>query len=106
MIQSGSRNLKALGRVTEVAYCSYNYLAITNCLTGDTYARCTLCLSDFSVSHGGRNDVTTHVNGKHHKGLAVDASTTRSVTSFFKPEVAKSVITAETRWAMFVVKHN
>ena len=73
---------------------------------GNTFARCTLCCSDFNISHGGRNDVTTHINEKKHKALAADASTTQSVASFFRPEVAKSVIEAETRRSMFVVKHN
>ena len=31
--------------------------------TGDAFAKCTLCGSDFSIAHGGRNDVTTHVSG-------------------------------------------
>ena len=29
-------------------------LVIALIYTGDTFARCTLCLPDFSVSHGGR----------------------------------------------------
>ena len=57
-------------------------LVITLIYTGDTFARCTLCLSDFSVSHGGRNDVTTHVNGKRHKEATSAASTSSAVTSF------------------------
>ena len=31
--------------------------------TGNTYARCTYCESDFSISSGGLNAVTTHVRG-------------------------------------------
>lgn len=50
--------------------------------------------------------MTTHVNGKHHKAAATATSTTRSVASFFKPEVAQKVIEAETLWSMFVAKHN
>lgn len=46
---------------------------------GDTYAHCSLCPSDFSVSHGGRNDVTTHWGGKRHKQAEKDASASRSV---------------------------
>ena len=33
---------------------------------GIKLAKCTLCCSDFSVSHGGFNDVTRHVNGIIH----------------------------------------
>ncbi len=65
-----------------------------------------MCCSDFNISHGGRNDVKTHVNGKKHRDLAAAASSTQSVTSFFKPAVAKSVIEAETRWSLYVAKHN
>lgn len=76
--------------------------------TGDEYARCTICLSDFTITHGGRNDVTSHVAGKRHQSFAASASSasTRSVTSFFKPDLTKGVIEAETRWAMFTAKHN
>ena len=30
---------------------------------GDQYAHCKLCKSDFSVVHGGFNDVTRHTKG-------------------------------------------
>lgn len=43
---------------------------------------------------------------KHHKEALSAASGTKYVGSFFKPQVAKSVIEAETRWSMFVAKHN
>lgn len=55
----------------------YNYTI------GDTFAHCSLCSSDFSVSHGDRNDVTTHVKGKHHREIGKAASVTQSITSFF-----------------------
>ena len=51
-----------------------------------------------------RNDVTTHVSGKRHKGSAsAAASSSRTVASFFKPQVAQNVIEAESRC---VAKHN
>ena len=28
---------------------------------GDTYAHCTLCAVDFTIHHGGCNDITHHV---------------------------------------------
>lgn len=73
---------------------------------GVTYARCTLCLSDFTISHGGKNDVTTHVNGQRHKEAAKNANSSRSVTSFFNQYAPENVIEAETRWSVFVAKHN
>ena len=73
---------------------------------GPTFARCGRCLSDFSISHGGRNDVTTHIKGKIHKEKGQEASSTRSLTSFYNPEVTQRLIEAETRWALFVAEHN
>lgn len=45
-------------------------------LLGDTFAHCSLCNSDFSVSHGGKNDVTVHVKGKHHREAAKEVART------------------------------
>ncbi len=64
-----------------------------------------MCASDFSVAHGGRNDVTTHVKGKHHKNMAT-ATSCRTVSSFFRPDTSQSVIEAESLWHKFVCKHN
>ena len=47
--------------------------------------------------------MSTHVNGKQHKERDMDSSSTRSVQSFFRPQVSSSVIKAE---ATFVVEHN
>ena len=50
--------------------------------------------------------MTSHEFGKRHKEYFASANSTRSVTSFFKPDIAKNVIEAETRWTMFTAKHN
>ena len=47
-----------------------------------------------------------HVSGKHHKEAASAASSSRSVTSFYKPQLRQSVTEAEVRWAMYTAKHN
>ena len=70
------------------------------------FCGCTVCASDFSIAHGGKNDITTQVKGKQHKRMADASSSSQAVTSFFKSQNAQSVIEAETRWAMFVAKHN
>ena len=75
-------------------------------LKGDTYARYTLYCSDFTISHGGRSDVTTHVQGKHHKEMAKASSSSRSIVSMFKPKVSAGAMKSEALWAMFVAKHN
>lgn len=74
--------------------------------TGDTFARCTLCLSDFSIAHGGKNDVTTHINGIQHKKNALAASSSRTVSSMFQSQSSNTQIEAEARWSLFVAKHN
>ncbi len=51
------------------------------------------------ISHGGRNDVTTHVHGKHHKEMAKASSSSKTVTSFFRPQTSPSVIEAECLWS-------
>ena len=38
--------------------------------------------------------------------MAAASSSSRSLSSFFQPAVTQSVIEAETRWALFVAKHN
>ena len=49
--------------------------------------------------------MSTHVNGKH-KERAMASSSTRSVQSFFRPQVSSSVIKVEALWTTFVVEHN
>ena len=75
-------------------------------MSGNTYARCTLCCIDFGVSHGGRNDVTHHVRSKRHVEMASASTSTSSIVSHFRPQVNDMVIEAEVRWATFVAKHN
>ena len=67
------------------------------------HARWTICSSDFGISHSGRNDVTTHLKGKHHRDMARAGSSTRSIGSFFRPQ---GIIEAEALWSLFVTKHN
>ena len=73
---------------------------------GEMVAYCVLCNSDFSVSHGGRNDITVHVNGKRHKGMAQSSSSSKPVTSFFSQPALQEMISVEARWSLFVAKHN
>ena len=73
---------------------------------GNTFACCIFSNSDFSISHGGRNDVTAHVNGKRHKDIIQSSSSSKPVASFFSQPVLQQTISAEVRWALFVAKHN
>lgn len=75
-----------------------------------THARCTVCEFDFSVKHGGFDDVSKHVKSGRHiaKGQALASSS--QLTNFFqKADSCKSdfaVIRAETLFAHFLVEHN
>ncbi len=82
-------------------------LCVTYCFAlGNTFARCTLCSTDFSISNGGKSNVTSHLKGKKHMELVAGSSSTMSVTSFFETQFPKTVIEAEAQWALFVAKHN
>ncbi len=70
------------------------------------YARCTFCCSDFSVAHGGKNDVVTHISTKRHKESGKAIAATESVSSFFRRDISSSTINAESLWIMFIAKHN
>ncbi len=72
---------------------------------GESYARCTFC-SDFSVAHGGKNDVVVHINTKRHKEAGKAVAATKSVSSFFRRDISSSTINAESLWTMFIAKHN
>ena len=72
---------------------------------GEHHARCNLCSTDFSVSHGGLSDVEKHVNTKNHKTIA-EATRGRSLTSFFATSSDVSVINAEVLMTEFIIEHS
>ena len=71
---------------------------------GSLYARCTLCATDFSVIHGGRNDVTSHLKSKRHINMSKIVQSTTPITSLFCQSSSDEAIEAEVRWATFVAK--
>ena len=73
---------------------------------GNTFAYCKLCVSDFSIAHGGLNDKKRHVEGAKHKSKLKDISTNSTFTSFFGGQRRvheKSVISAELMMAQFIL---
>ena len=62
---------------------------------GDTFACCVLCNSDFSIGHGGQNDVTAHVKGKRHNDITKVAGSLKSVSSYFSQPASQKTISAE-----------
>ena len=90
--------------------CSWNLPPhIVRSRKGQQFAKCTLCRSDFSVSHGGFNDVTRHVNGIIHVEKLREAQSSSSITSFLegKPRsISTQVMSAELALAQFIALHN
>ena len=77
------------------------------CTVGNQHAHCSLCGTDFGISHGGRNDVTSHLKTKKHSQMAKASTSTSAITTLFqRPPQRDLSIEAEVRWATFIVKHN
>ncbi len=74
--------------------------------TGDAYARCTICWSDFGIAYGGRSDETTHVEGKHHIEMAAASSSSMSMAPFCRPQTSLKFIEAEILWSKLIAMHN
>lgn len=49
---------------------------------GTTRAKCIWCNSHFSVSHGGKNDVTKHMKSDGHRKIAIARVAQKSFTEF------------------------
>ena len=76
---------------------------------GKQFAKCRLCRSDFSVSRGGFNDVTRHVNGIIHVEKLREVQSSPSITSFLEgrpPSISTQVMSAELALAQFIALHN
>jgi len=58
-----------------------DFQAIHRSSKGNTFARCVLCSSNFSISHGERRDITTHVSGERHQEKGT--LTSKSVSTYF-----------------------
>ena len=75
-------------------------------------ARCSVCDSDFLISHGGRDDVEKHVSSRRHKAKAKAIDKSGKMTSFFAPadpstsDDDTAAIRAEALYTQFLVEHN
>ena len=74
---------------------------------GPTFARCTYCAIDFTVSHGGKNDVERHLRTSAHVSAVRSTKGARAINNYFKQaEPSPTSLDAEARLAIFVAKHN
>ena len=78
---------------------------------GATFAHCTVCGSDFSVSSGGLHDVKRHCKTLKHTRMLKDIGTQPSIAASYsstasRPTLDEKVITAELYFTLFIVEHN
>ncbi len=71
---------------------------------------CTLCNTNFSISHGGRSDINDHIKSKKHKTSQNAQSSSATVTNFFTKKLPsfdeKKLAAAEGTFAYHTVTHN
>ena len=77
---------------------------------GENFALCSVCGSDFSIGHGGENDVNKHNSTPKHREYAEAAQKQRKLTDFGASSAAgsldKKVMKAELLFTGFLVEHN
>ena len=74
--------------------------------TSDEHSFCTACFVDISVSHGGRQDITSHIATAKHSSYAKARDGMPSISCFFGGDDQMSVIRAETLLCGAIVGHN
>ena len=77
----GTRQWNGIERSVPLIHRRSEFQAIHRSSKGNTFAQCVLCSSDFSISHGGRRDITTHVSGERQQRKAT--LTSKSVSMYF-----------------------
>jgi len=93
---------------------THEFLYLTKSQKGQGYAYCKLCSVDFSVSVGGRSDVTRHAleNGPSHvkrghvKTRSRRPDVSQTARSKFNPQRFDPVKRAELLIANFAAEHN
>ena len=77
---------------------------------GDNFASCSDCRCDFSIGHGGENDITRHAATPKHKECVESLQKQRKLTdwgaSSATSDLDQNVTKAELLFAGFLVEHN
>ena len=76
---------------------------------GLSCAYCKLCKEDFTVTHGGFNDVKRHVAGKGHQKHYKEVTQNHTMESFAAQHVSDlstKIISAEVAMCNFIAQHN
>lgn len=85
------------------------YADILRSSKGSIYARCVTCGCDFSISHGGENDIKKHLKTtKHIQGKSAGQCSRKMDSFFVKTESTQeySVVNAECLFTSLIVEHN
>lgn len=69
------------------------------------FVRCEICLSEFSIRHGGLNDVERHCEGNRHKSRGEMVEEPK-ISTFFSSDSGLGVMKAEALFTSFLVEHN
>ena len=90
--------------------CSNKFELIQKSRKGEGFALCSLRGSDFSVAHGGENDINRHKDSSKHKGYVDAAQQQRKLTDFgassATANLGQKVMKAELIFSGFLVDHN
>lgn len=83
---------------------AYPYLTKSN--IGQSHAFCKICYNDFSVSHGGKSDVSQNDKSAKHKRAQETQKHAQPITSFVTTNVceAAQVTKAEVKMSIFAPK--
>lgn len=84
---------------------SKKWKCIVSSKKSPNHARCSVCASDFSIGHGGANDVQWHIKTQKHQS-AVGASGSNTTMEKFLVSKDSSVIRAEALMTNFLIEHN
>ena len=82
---------------------------ITASSKGPSFAYCKFCKDNFSVTHGGCNDVKRHVQGKGLEKRYKEVSENRTMESFAVEHVSNlfsKIILAEVAMSNFIAQYN
>ena len=81
---------------------------ISRSTLGIYFAKCNACNCDFSVKHGGGNDIFKHVKTPKHERNLECLRGVAKIETFVKPPTANEidVINAECLMTNFIIEHN
>lgn len=85
----------------------YKFLKLDSKSNDPSKVICQHCGATFSISHGGKNDITQHNQTQRHKNAVSSLASTSTLDTFFKaPQDQLKVAASEALFAYHTVMHN